>query len=118
MGPRRENAMPVTEIYSCKDGQKLKEGRLDLSHDIETKEQAEADARRRCKLDPSIRRVAYYAVSDDGRFRNFFTHTNANAAPAPRKAMAGEPPRRRPARRKPAPKKGWLQKLKEAIGLG
>lgn len=110
--------MPVTEIYSCKDGQKLKEGKLDLSQDITTKEQAEGDARRRCKLDPSIRRVAYYAVTEDGRFRNFFTYTSAAATPAAQKVMAGDPARRPAGRPKVKQPKGLLAKLKTALGLG
>lgn len=110
--------MPVTEIYSCKQGQKLKEGRLDLSHDITTKAEAEADARRRCKIDPSLRRIAYYAVSDDGRFRNFFTYTNGGAGPAPKRAAAAAttPRPRRPAPAKPEPQ-GLMARLRKALGL-
>ncbi len=109
--------MPVTEIYSCKDGQKLKAGRLDLSHDITDKDQARADALRRCKLDPSLRRIAYYAVSDDGRYRNFFTYTNTTAG-SPKKRPAGELAvrRRRPAPR-PAEPRGLLARLRKALGL-
>lgn len=110
--------MPVTEIYSCRDGQKLKEGKLDLSHDITSKEQAEADAKRRCQMDPSIRRVAYYEVREDGRFRNFFTYTNASAAPAGKKMGAAGPARKPKRPRQPPPKKGLLQRIKGALGLG
>ncbi len=111
--------MPVTEIYSCKDGQKLKEGKLDLSHDITCKEQAEGDARRRCKLDPSVRRIAYYSVTEDGRFRNFYTHTSTEPAPAAKKkVMAGDPVRRSTPRPKAKPPKGLLARLKAALGLG
>ena len=110
--------MPVTEIYSCKEGQKLKEGKLDLSHDITSREQAEGDAKRRCKVDPSIKKVAYYYVTEDGRFRNFFTYTNTAATPAPKKMMAGDPVRRSATRPKAKRPKGLLARLKSALGLG
>lgn len=106
--------MPVTEIYSCKAGQKLKEGRLDLSHDIDSKEQAEADARRRCQLDPSLGKVAYYQVREDGSFRLFYSYTNPGAATAPKPAAAAKP--RKP-RRKPPPKRGWWQRLRRLLGF-
>ncbi len=69
----------VTEIYICKNGQALKEGKLELSHSIEDRDAAEADALRRCKIDGAIERIAYYVVSESGSFRNIFTYTNPNA---------------------------------------
>ncbi|HIJ39059.1 MAG TPA: hypothetical protein HPP80_09205, partial [Rhodospirillaceae bacterium] len=56
----------TTEIYSCKEGQALKEGKLDYSSDIDTKEAAEEDAKRRCQRDPSLKKIAYYKVALDG----------------------------------------------------
>jgi len=108
----------VTEIYSCQDGQDLREGRLDYSTDIVDREAADADARRRCQADPTLRKVAYYAVREDGGFRMIHAYTN------PRWRPAGKPPRRpasvplhRPkAATKPAPP-GLLARIRRALGL-
>ena len=82
----------VTEIYICKPGQDLKQGKLETSSRISGKEDAECDAEQRCKLDPTIDRIAYYAVDAGGTFRSFFTYKNPRAsAPAPA-------PKARPAR--------------------
>ena len=75
--------MSTTEVYSAKPGQKLKEGRLDYAPHIETKEQAEADAKRRCQADPTLAKVAYYLVSEDGRFRMLHSYTNPNPGAKP-----------------------------------
>lgn len=76
-----------TEIYICKPGQGLKEGKLEYSSRIRTREEAECDAAQRCRLDPSIDRIAYYAVDETGRFRNFYTYRNARAAAAPQQRV-------------------------------
>ncbi len=68
----------TTEIYICDDGQSLTDGKLVVSHAIETKGDAEADAIQRCKFDPAVAKVAYYAMADDGSFRNFYTYRNPN----------------------------------------
>lgn len=107
----------TTEIYSCKDGQPLKEGKLDYSSDITTKEQAEADAKRRCTRDPTVKKVAYYGVSADGDFKVFYSYTNPNCKPAGAKA-AGAGPAKAPARKKtPVPKPGLLARLKKSLGF-
>jgi hypothetical protein len=102
----------VTEIYSCRPGQKLKEGRLDYSSDITCKEEAEVDALRRVKLDPGLAKVAYYQVTEDGRFRVIHSYTNPNPSAAkPARAGMGTGPRR-PTAAKPVPKpKTFLQKI-------
>jgi len=93
----------LTEIYICKPGQELKQGKLEHSN-ISTKEEAEKDARSRCKYDSSIGRIAYYAVDESGKFRNFYTHDNTKATtpkPRPASGAAARPavaPARRPAR--------------------
>ena len=69
----------TTEVYSCKPGQPLREGRLEYAPHITDKTQAEADAKRRCQKDQGFHRIAYYEVHEDGRFRNFYTYTNPNA---------------------------------------
>ncbi|CAA7627785.1 conserved hypothetical protein [Candidatus Terasakiella magnetica] len=106
----------TTEIYSCREGQELKQGKLDYS-DIEDRGEAENDAKRRCKLDPTIKKVAYYKVAADGDFRMFYSYTNPNCKPAPKPMAAGAPPKRKPAPKKPAPPPSLLERLKQKIGL-
>ncbi|MFN3077085.1 MAG: hypothetical protein ABT940_09445 [Alphaproteobacteria bacterium] len=110
----------ATEIYSCKDGQGLREGKLDYSSEVNTKEEAEVDAQRRCQKDPTIKRVAYYAVSEDGRFKNFFTYNNANARPAGKSPpRPGGQPARRPGKIPPAPRPKTLwERILAVLGLG
>jgi hypothetical protein len=102
----------TTEIYSCKDGQTLKQGKLDYDSGIQTKEQAASDALRRCARDPTLRKIAYYKVSPDGEFRVFYSYTNPNVKPAG--SLENKP---KPAKKKPPPKKGFWAKLKESLGL-
>lgn len=110
--------MSTTEVYSCKPGQKLKEGRLDYAPDVETKGQAEADAKRRCKADPSLAKVAYYRVFEDGRFRMLLAYTNPNPASGKpvRRAMGGDFTHR--SRSAPPPKSppGWWERLRGLLG--
>lgn len=107
----------TTEVYSCREGQELKQGKLDYS-DIEDRETAETDAKRRCKLDPTLKKVAYYKVALDGEFRLFYSYTNPNCRPAPKARPLPSSAARKPtARKKPAAKPGLLARLKKAIGL-
>ena len=104
----------VTEIYVCKNGQALKEGRLELSHTIDDRDDAEADAIRRCKIDGAIERIAYYAISESGSFRNIFTYTNPNAAQKkPARKMVIREPKRAPLPKKP--EASWLSRLVSAF---
>lgn len=105
-----------TEIYSCREGQELKQGKLDYS-DIDDRETAEADAKQRCRLDPTIKKVAYYKVAADGGFRLFFSYTNPHCRPAPKARPAGAAARRPAPKKKPAPKPGLLARLRKSIGL-
>lgn len=78
----------VVEIYICTPGQKLEEGQMVISHDIGDKEDARADAMRRCKTTNAIARIVYYAISPSGDFKSFFSYTNPNAGMAvPKKGM-------------------------------
>ena len=82
----------VTEIYICQPGQALKQGKLEYSSHITTRDDAAGDAARRCAADPGIARIAYYAVDASGRFRNFFSYENpkaGSAKPARRPAAGG-----------------------------
>ncbi len=117
IAPPEDDEM-TTEIYICKDGQELKQGKLVYSDDIDNRESAEDDAKRRCKGDPTIKKVAYYKVASDGDFRVFFSYTNPNCKPAP-KLTAGEAPKAKkpPVARKKPPPPTLLQRLKKAIGL-
>ena len=103
----------LTEIYICKPGQELKQGKLEHSN-IPTKAEAEKDARRRCKYDPTIGRIAYYAVDESGNFRNFFTYDNAKGfvpKPRPTGAAAAKPA----AVRKPARAPSLFQRIRQAF---
>jgi hypothetical protein len=107
----------TTEIYSCKDGQALKEGKLDYSSDISTKEQAEADAKRRCTRDPTLKKVAYYGVTADGDFKVFYSYTNPHCKPAGSKPAGGAPPKPAARKKAPPPKQGLLARLKKSLGF-
>ncbi len=106
----------TTEIYSCKEGQALKQGKLDYASDIETKEQAQVDAKRRCQRDPTLKKIAYYKVASDGEFRVFYSYTNPNCRPAgvrPATAAATKGA----VKKKPAPKAGLMARLRKALGI-
>ena len=72
----------ATEIYICQPGQAINEGRVEYGM-METRDEALSDAERRCASDPSIAKVAYYAVSEDGGFRCICTYDNPKAGKAP-----------------------------------
>ena len=105
----------TTEIYSCKDGQSLKQGKLDYDSSITTKDQAQSDALRRCQRDPTLKKIAYYKVSDDGEFRVFYSYTNPNSKPVG--GAGGGPAKAKRPVKKPPPKLGLFGKLKKALGL-
>jgi hypothetical protein len=107
----------TTEIYICKDGQELKQGKLVYSSDIDDRESAEDDAKRRCKGDPTIKKIAYYKVSSSGDFRIFFSYTNPNCKPAPELRTGGPAPKKKPAPVKKKPPPTLLERLKKKIGL-
>ena len=106
----------TTEIYSCKEGQALKEGKLEYSSTIDHKDDAAPDALRRCQRDPSIKKIAYYRVSPDGEFRVFYSYTNPNCKPAAPPKMAAGPAKKRTVR-KPPPKLGFFAKVIKALGM-
>jgi hypothetical protein len=97
----------ATEIYICRPGQALKQGKLEYSSHISTRDEAAGDARRRCAADAGIARIAYYAVDEGGGFRNFFTYENPTAGkPKPERRLGAPAPvqgaNRRPARSPPS----------------
>lgn len=77
----------ATEIYICQPGQAIKEGRVEYSS-IETRGEAEADAAQRVRKDPSIAKIAYYAVKENGDFRSLYSFDNPHAAKAPSRRSA------------------------------
>lgn len=96
----------VTEIYICKKGQQLKEGKLEISHSITDKMAAEGDARQRCREDKSIYKIAYYRLNDSGDFRIFYSYANPRIAISEPKPPAAEPrlkKRKKPENKKPGP---------------
>ncbi|MEO5336600.1 MAG: hypothetical protein H7841_06885 [Magnetospirillum sp. WYHS-4] len=88
----------ATEIYICRPGQSLKEGKLEYSDSIADKDAAEADAKARCRRDKTIQKVAYYALGDSGTFRCFYTFANpeCGAGPAKKAAPAAKPKAKAP----------------------
>ncbi len=82
-----------TEIYICKNWQSLEEAEIEYSDQIENRKQAEEDAEEMCGLEPRIRKIAYYAVSDKGAYRRIFTFENPAFIPEPgnRKPKATPP---------------------------
>ena len=105
----------TTEVYSCKDGQALKEGKLDYAPHITTREEAEPDAKRRCQRDATIKKVAYYKVTPDGKFRMFYSYTNPTCKPAAAKVDVTKPVIRAEPRKQPEP--GFWGKIARALGL-
>lgn len=106
------------EIYICKQGQSLNEGRMEMSHDIHGREDAQADAKQKTKFDKTIDRIAYYKMNDNGDFKNFYTFRNplthkASDRPAGGGGAGGIRPKRK---MKPKKKTGW-EKVKSSIGL-
>ncbi len=100
----------MTEIYSCRGNQDLRDGKVDYSYDIRDRAEAEADARLKCEKDSTIRKIAYYAVNDAGDYRNIFTYSNPeyarNAAPAKAAPKPAAKPNGAPAKAKSAPSGG------------
>ncbi len=68
----------ITEIYISKFGERLEDGSLQTTEDILNRDQAERDAQDLCRRDPSIDKIAYYSVRDDGNSRHLLTFTNPN----------------------------------------
>ncbi len=104
----------VVEIYICKPGQKLEEGQLVVSRDIGDKEAAKEDAERRCKISPSVDRIAYYAINDSGDFKPYFSYKNPNVEAAKPKSAVSQKPKKRKRKKKPVKKSIW-QKIKSAL---
>ncbi|MGB0682667.1 MAG: hypothetical protein ACPGOV_08165 [Magnetovibrionaceae bacterium] len=107
----------TTEIYLVKPGQELREGRMQLSDSIETRDEAQADARDQLRRDPSLAKVAYYAIRDDGSFRLIHTETNPNPTKPKQRTTGRLAPSSGKKRRGPKKPQGLGAKLKKAFGL-
>ena len=66
----------ITEIYISKFGERLEDGALQTTEDIQNRDQAERDAQQMCQRDPTIDKIAYYSVREDGNNRPLLTYTN------------------------------------------
>ncbi len=66
----------ITEIYISKFGERLEDGALQTTEEIQNRDQAERDAQEMCQRDPAIDKIAYYSVRDDGNNRHLLTYTN------------------------------------------
>ncbi len=106
----------VVEIYLCKAGQKLEEGRLVMSNDISDKDAARSDAEARCKISPSLARIAYYAIGSNGDFKPYFSYSNPNVENVMAKSTTPSTPKKRKRKKKAVPKGFWA-KLKKSIGF-
>ncbi len=62
-----------TEIYICKKGQKLEDGRMEFVPERMDRNRAQLDARERMDRDESIAKIGYYAVDDEGNFKPIHT---------------------------------------------
>jgi|GEM_PF-429744 len=109
--------MSATEIYLCKAGQSIKQGRMEVSDSITTKAEAEKDAKARCSDDSSLAKIVYYAISDDGDFKAILTYNNPDADP---EAEKGAAPSSTPVKRRQAPKKklSLMDKIVNAVSGG
>ncbi len=99
--------MPPTEIYLCRPGQAMKDGRI-VHGDIADRQEAKSDAEARLAREPGLAKIAYYHLKDDGGFRLLYSHTNPHVAAPPKKGAVADPPvRRRRPKPKPKPKGLW-----------
>lgn len=103
----------ATEIYICKEGQSLKQGKIEYG-EIDSKDEAQSDAVARCKRDRSIAKIAYYSVNENGDFRIFFTYNNPNPASeknTPKPDGEAGPKKKKKAKAKRKKKKSLLSRL-------
>ena len=87
-----------------------------VSHDIADKDAAKEDGEQRCKLVPSIERIAYYAIDASGNFKPYFVYTNpiAEAAKPKQRAVVSSHKRKK---KKAPDKKGLWKTVKSKLGL-
>lgn len=103
--------MGAVEIYLCKPGQELKQGRVEVSESIENRADAEHDAQMRCMRDKTLAKVAYYKINDDGDFKVLYTYNNPNIGKE-------EEEKPKPVKKKPVKKKGFFNRMMDSLGGG
>jgi len=89
-----------------------------MSNDIDCKEAAEEDAKKRCKIVTSIERIVYYDVSGGG-FKVLHSYTNPHVKTlsgkrAPRPAGGASAVKKK---KKPVQKAGIWQRVKKSLGI-
>lgn len=99
----------TTEIYLCRAGQALKQGRVEYSDSIGNRADAEADAVQRCKWDKGLAKIAYYAINAEGDFRIIFTYNNPNIG------NDDDEPKPKKARKKAVKKRGLISRIIRAV---
>ncbi|MBT5050004.1 MAG: hypothetical protein HOM58_15995 [Rhodospirillaceae bacterium] len=104
----------TTEIYICKPGQEIRQGKLETSDTVTSRAAAMADATLRTKADSSIAVIAYYAVDDNGQVEDLYTFgASPEAKSSPRSAPSGAKASiAKGGRKKGAPKKSFFGKLR------
>lgn len=68
--------MPMTEVYSCTQGQSVDDGAMEIRRDIDTRDQARSDAAEKCELNKKLEKVLYYVMNDEGDRKHLFTYEN------------------------------------------
>ena len=110
----------TVEIYAVRDEENLRDGEMTYGENIENRADAAADAYDRCEQDRTIRKVAYYALNDEGDFKVLFVYENPNPAFAkrskPQSASAAGKRVRSGGRRAKTPRKtGMLEKFLDVL---
>ena len=109
--------MSSVEIYLVKPGQAVTDGTLVSSSDIHSRADAQADAKDRLKMDPSLAKIVYYKISETGSFKVLYSHENPNTPQSPSRRPTlnndSDIPRFKP---QPEPKGFWA-KLKKHLDL-
>ena len=100
--------MSAIEIYLCKPGQDLKQGRVEYSDSIENRADAEHDAEMRCLRDKTLAKIAYYKVNAEGDFKVLYTYNNPHI-----QAQEEEKPKKK--KKKPVKKKGLFARLMDGL---
>lgn len=103
--------MSAIEIYLCKPGQDLKQGRVEYSDNIENRADAEHDAEMRCMRDKTLAKIAYYKVNPEGDFKVLYTYKNPHI-----QEQEEEKPKKK--KKKPVKKKGLLTRLMDGLSGG
>ncbi len=64
---------------------------------------------KRCKIPPSLARIAYYASNDNGDFKPYFSYANPKVEEPKPKQAANDDARRKRSKKKPSKKPFWQE---------